>query len=49
MVKLARGADTGAIQGRVGAKLTPNFGVEAEAAGGVDGRQGLYANAVRQP
>jgi len=32
-----RGADTGAIQGRVGAKLTPNFGVEAEAAGGVDG------------
>jgi outer membrane immunogenic protein len=31
-----RGADTGAIQGRVGAKLTPNFGVEAEAAGGVD-------------
>lgn len=32
-----RGADTGAIQGRVGAKLTPNFGVEAEVAGGVDG------------
>ena len=32
-----RGADTGAIQGRVGAKFTPNFGVEAEAAGGVDG------------
>jgi len=32
-----RGADTGAIQGRLGAKLTPNFGVEAEVAGGVDG------------
>ena len=32
-----RGADTGAIQGRVGAKFTPNFGLEAEAAGGVDG------------
>ncbi|WP_297510099.1 porin family protein [uncultured Caulobacter sp.] len=32
-----RGADTGAIQGRVGAKFTPNFGVEAEVAGGVDG------------
>lgn len=32
-----QGADTGAIQGRVGAKFTPNFGVEAEAAGGVDG------------
>jgi outer membrane immunogenic protein len=31
-----RGADTGAIQGRVGAKFTPNFGVEAEVAGGVD-------------
>jgi hypothetical protein len=31
------GADTGAIQGRIGAKLTPNFGVEAEVAGGVDG------------
>jgi outer membrane immunogenic protein len=37
MVKLGRsGADTGAIQGRVGAKLTPNFGVEGEVAGGVD-------------
>lgn len=32
-----RGADTGAIQGRLGAKFTPNFGVEAEVAGGVDG------------
>ena len=32
-----RGVDTGAIQGRVGAKFTPNFGVEAEVAGGVDG------------
>ena len=31
-----KGADTGAIQGRVGAKLTPHFGVEAEVAGGVD-------------
>ena len=31
-----RGADTGAIQGRLGAKLTPNFGVEGEIAGGVD-------------
>ena len=32
-----KGADTGAILGRVGAKFTPNFGVEAEVAGGVDG------------
>lgn len=32
-----QGADTGAIQGRLGAKFTPNFGVEAEVAGGVDG------------
>lgn len=32
-----KGADTGAIQGRLGAKFTPNFGVEAEVAGGVDG------------
>ncbi|PHY20197.1 porin family protein [Caulobacter sp. BP25] len=32
-----KGADTGAIQGRVGAKFTPNFGVEGELAGGVDG------------
>ncbi len=32
-----KGADTGAIQGRMGAKFTPNFGVEAEVAGGVDG------------
>jgi len=31
-----KGADTVAIQGRVGAKFTPNFGVEAEVAGGVD-------------
>jgi len=31
-----RGADTGAIQGRLGAKFTPNFGVEGEIAGGVD-------------
>ncbi|MCY1647438.1 porin family protein [Caulobacter sp. SL161] len=31
-----KGADTGAIQGRVGAKLTPYFGVEGEIAGGVD-------------
>lgn len=32
-----KGADTGAIQGRLGAKLTSNFGVEGEVAGGVDG------------
>lgn len=32
-----KGADTGAIQGRMGAKITPNFGVEGELAGGVDG------------
>lgn len=32
-----KGADTGAIQGRLGAKITPNFGVEGELAGGVDG------------
>lgn len=32
-----KGVDTGAIQGRMGAKFTPNFGVEAEVAGGVDG------------
>lgn len=31
-----KGADTSAIQGRVGAKLTPYFGVEGEVAGGVD-------------
>ncbi len=30
------GVDTGAIQGRVGTRFTPYFGVEAEAAGGVD-------------
>ena len=31
----AEGADTGAIQGRLGAKLTPHFGVEGELSGGV--------------
>ena len=31
----ASGADTGVIQGRVGAKITPHFGVEGELAGGV--------------
>ena len=31
------GANLGAIQGRVGAKLTPNFGVEGEVAVGVKG------------
>lgn len=29
------GVDNGVIQGRVGAKLTPHFGVEGEVAGGV--------------
>jgi outer membrane immunogenic protein len=37
-----KGADTGAIQGRLGAKLTPHFGVEGEVAGGVDGDK-VYA------
>lgn len=32
----ADGASFGAIQGRAGAKLTPNFGVEGEASFGVD-------------
>jgi predicted porin len=31
----AEGADTGAVQGRLGAKLTPHFGVEGELSGGV--------------
>ena len=31
----ADGADTGAVQGRLGAKLTPHFGVEGELSGGV--------------
>ncbi|WP_165187699.1 porin family protein [Caulobacter soli] len=31
----ADGADTGAIQGRLGTKLTPHFGVEGELSGGV--------------
>ena len=32
----ADGADTGAVQGRLGAKLTPHFGVEGELSGGVN-------------
>jgi outer membrane immunogenic protein len=31
----AEGADTGAVQGRLGARLTPHFGVEGELSGGV--------------
>ena len=31
----AEGADTGAVTGRLGAKLTPHFGVEGELSGGV--------------
>jgi predicted porin len=31
----AGGADTGAVQGRLGARLTPHFGVEGELSGGV--------------
>jgi predicted porin len=41
----ASGADTGTIQGRVGAKLTPHFGVEGEVAGGVSDDKTYVANA----
>lgn len=41
----ANGADTGTIQGRLGAKLTPHFGVEGEIAGGVSDDKNYVAGA----
>jgi hypothetical protein len=41
----ANGADTGTIQGRLGAKLTPHFGVEGEVAGGVSDDKNYVAGA----
>ena len=41
----ASGADTGTIQGRVGAKLTPHLGVEGELAAGVSDDKTYVAGA----
>jgi outer membrane immunogenic protein len=42
----AEGADTGAVTGRLGAKLTPHFGVEGELSGGVKD-DNIDSNGVR--